>query len=121
MVAHHPGRAEDRVSGEIDFPRRGEQAHPVAAVGLRRRHDEGGLRIIGFRRDALHGLGGQIVSVEHHRQRISRVGLLGEDIDDVKAVRHGMPSFPVDGSVLALACLRKMGSESRPLAGMLWD
>jgi hypothetical protein len=95
------------VSREIDLPRRGEQAHPVAVVGFRCRHDEGRLGIIGLRRNALHRFGGQVVGIEHHGQRVAGIGLLSEDIDDMKAVRHGLPSFPVDGSVLALVRSRK--------------
>ncbi len=89
VLADDPRRAQNRVPGKSNLARGRKQANAVAVVRIGQGFDESRFRIIRFQRNPLHGFGGQVVGMGHHRQRIARVGLLGKNIDDMKRVGHG--------------------------------
>ena len=87
------GRADARVAGERQLGERREDAHPVVGAGLGGRAEERRLRQVELDRERLALLGAQRVGVEHHGQRIARVGPRREHVDDLVLqefrARHG--------------------------------
>ena len=76
-------RADARVPGEGQLGERREDPHPVVGAGLGGRADERGLREVELERERLALLGGQVVGVEHHGQRIARERPRREHVDDL--------------------------------------
>ena len=82
-------RADRRVSREREFPARGEDADTGRVYGITRLEHENRFGEVEFARDGLHALRIQPLGVEDDGQRITRKGLVGEDIKGVEATAHG--------------------------------
>jgi hypothetical protein len=93
MMAHDPCRAQHRMSGKRNFPRRSEDAHPVSAVGLGRGRHEGRLRIVHLGREALHRVVGQVTSGDENRQLVAGIGPLCKNVHDVQVRGRGVHFF----------------------------
>ena len=91
-------RADARVTGEGQLGERREDAHPVVGAGLGRRAEERRLRQVELEGQRLALLGGQVVGVEHHGQRIAREGPRGEHVDDL-VLQHPRACHGADGSL----------------------
>jgi len=88
-MAQHPRGAEDRMAAEGDLACGRVQAHAVAAAGIRRRRDERGLGEVHLGGHLLHrGIAQRPVVGDHHRERVARIALRGEHVDDEQAMRH---------------------------------
>ncbi len=91
-------RADYGMAGQRQFARGGENAQASKRAIIRGPLDENSFRKIHLARDGLHFRGGNAVAIGDDRERISREGLGGENIERVESAIHLVPLSGRPGS-----------------------